>query len=204
MPGSDLLARMRERRPLVAWAALMLLGASAVFVVGAPLWAYVTKEDRTGPDPYGPQDLAVLRQDPLMQMATDGVVPRGEGREVISEYICAFCDFFPTGILRGYNVLEEPSSALNTIERVAESTGWTTVERGCTTDPPAATLVVEKNFEEFHTSTLYRLTVGEQKAGIHSRATITHDHKRIRADDLGDVDCLDERWRNLPPVPANP
>jgi hypothetical protein len=200
----ELIRRMRERRPLTAWAALSLLGASVVFAIAAPLWVLATHEPRpTGPDPYGEQDLAVLREDPLMQVASEGVVPQGDHREVISNYICAICDFFPTGILQSYTLTQEPSAALTTVESVARSSGWTVVERGCTTEPRLATLVVEKNFPEFHTSTFFKVRVGEESAGMNSRATITHEHKRIRAGELAPADCLDEKWRDLQP-PANP
>jgi hypothetical protein len=201
-PPGDLIARMRARMPLLAWAVFALLGASVIFTIWGVIFGLNANEERKGPDPYGEQDLAVLRVDPLMRFASEGVVPQGEHREIISNYICAICDFFPTGILQGYDLNEEPSAAIASLERAAKSSGWTVVERSCTTEPAVAALVVEKNFEEFHTSTSFRVGVRDDGAGIHSRATITHERKRIRAGDLGEADCLDEKWRNLP-APAS-
>lgn len=190
--------------PLIAWATYGILAASVLFAIWGVIYGLNANEKRKGPDPYGEQDLAVLRVDPLMNVASEGIVPKGDHREVISNYICVICDFFPTGILQSYTLNQEPSAALATVESVAKSSGWTVVERSCTTEPGLATLVVEKNFPEFHTSTFFKVSVGEESAGMHSRATITHDSKRIRAEDLGEADCLDNKWRNLPPVPAAP
>jgi hypothetical protein len=201
--GSDLIARMRERMPLLAWAVFGFLGASVVFAIWGVIFGLNANEERKGPDPYGEQDLAVLRVDPLMHFATEEVVPRGEPDEEISHYLCAICDFFPTGILQGYELKQEPSVALASVEKAAKSAGWTTVERKCTTDPALAILIVEKNFPEFHTSSLFEVNVGGESAGMRLRASITHKHKRISAEDLGETDCLDEKWRNLPGGPAS-
>jgi hypothetical protein len=201
--GSDLIARMRERMPLLAWAVFGFLGASVVFAIWGVIFGLNANEERKGPDPYGEQDLAVLREDPLMHVASEGVVPNGENSEQISHYLCAVCDFFPTGISQSYTLKQEPSAALATVEKAAKAAGWTVVERACTREPAWATLVVEKNFPEFHTSTFFKVSVGAEAAGMNSQAEITHKHKRISAEDLGETDCLDEKWRNLPGGPAS-
>lgn len=184
--------------PLLAWATFGVLGASVLFAIWGVIFGLSANEKRKGPDPYGEQDLAVLRVDPLMHFATEEVVPRGEPDEEISNYLCAICDFFPTGILQSYDLKQEPSAALVAVEKTAKSAGWTIVERKCTADPALATLIVEKNFPEFHTSSLFEVNVGGESAGMRLRASITHEHQRIRAENLGETDCLDEKWRNLP------
>ncbi len=203
LTGGDLIARMRNRMPLLAWATFGVLGASVLFTIWGVIFGLSANEKRKGPDPYGEQDLAVLRVDPLMHVASDGVVPNGENSEQISHYLCAICDFFPTGIQQSYTLKQEPSAALATVEKAAKAAGWAVVERTCTTEPGLATLVVEKNFPEFHTSTLFKVSVGADSANMHSQAEITHERKRIRAEDLGETDCLDEKWRNLPGRPAS-
>lgn len=203
MSGGDLIARMRDRMPLLAWAAFAVLGASVVFAIWGVIYGLNANEKRKGPDPYGEQDLAVLRVEPLMHFATEEIVPRGEPAEEISNYLCAICDFFPTGIQQSYTLKQEPSAALATVEKAAKAAGWTVVERTCTTKPNLATLMVEKNFPEFHTSTLFQISVEEETANMHSQAEITHERKRIRAENLGETDCLDEKWRNLPGGPAS-
>jgi len=202
-PPGDLIARMRARMPLVAWAALLFLVASVLFTIWAfRLWTNA-EERRKGPDPYGEQDLAALRADPLMNVSNEQILPRGEPHENISNYICVVCDFFPTGIGQSYDLNDEPSAAIATLERTAKSSGWTVVERSCTTDPAVATLVVEKNFEDFHTSTLFEVSVQDDGAGVHAGATINHEHRRTRARRADSADCLDEKWRNLAGSPAS-
>lgn len=200
---SQLVDAMRKRMPLTAWAAYLLFGGSVLFSIGITLYAMATKEDRTGPDPYAEEDLAVLRPDPLMNVQSEGF-SRTSQSEVVSNYICAICDFFPTGLKQSFELRQEPSAALATVERAARQSGWTVVERKCTTEPALATLIAEKNFEEFHTSALFEVNVGGQGASMRSRASITHDRKWIRTKKLGRLDCLDEKWREVPPVHLDP
>jgi hypothetical protein len=182
--------------PLTAWAAYLFFGGSVAFAIVLTVYSAATREERRGPDPYAEQDLAVLRPDPLMNVQSEGFTRTSQSDE-ISNYICAFCDFFPTGIHQSFELRQEPSAALATVERTARASGWTVVERRCSTEPGLASLVAEKNFEDFHTSVLFEASVGTRGTGMRSDAEITHEHEWIRTGELNRVDCLDERWREL-------
>lgn len=182
--------------PLVAWAAYLFLAGSILFAIGATTWLVAGDEGRKGPDPNGQRHLDVLAQDPLVSTESEAFTRTGQ-RDVIGNYICPICDYFPTGILQGFQARQEPSRALGMIESAAGRSGWTVVGRDCQTDPGVASLTVEKNFDEFHTEALFKVSVGVEtgETRMHSRFTIEDGTHRIRRGSLEPADCLDDRWR---------